>query len=186
VIYTNLGRRIIVVLIAVVAIALIVYYLVLRPMRREEVPVGIEEVPEETRSVTLYFAGPDADRLVPETHEIAVEDALEEQVEAVITELVRGPRGGDKVSSIPDGVQVLQVFWVEDTQTLYIDFNRALVTNHPGGSTGEYYTISTIIKTIGDNFPQVRYVQFLVSGYPVETIAGHYAVDKPLDLLRWK
>ena len=184
---TNLNRKIIIVLIAVVAIALIVYYLIMRPvMRREREPVGIEAVPEETRSVTLYFAGPEADKLVPETHEIAVEEGLEAQVRAVIAELARGPAGRDKVSSMPDGVQILQAFWVEDTQTLHLDFNRALVTNHPGGSAGEYYTISTIIKTIGDNFPQVRYVQFLVSGYPVETIAGHYAVDKPLDVLRWR
>jgi len=187
VIRTNLGRKIIIVLIAVVAVVLIVYFLVMRPaMKREKAPVGIEEVPEETRSVTLYFAGPEADKLVPETHEIAVEEGLEAQVRAVIAELARGPADRDKVSSIPDGVQILQTFWVEDTQTLYLDFNRALITNHPGGSAGEYYTISTIIRTIGDNFPQVRYVQFLVAGYPIETIAGHYAVDKPLDVLRWR
>jgi spore germination protein GerM len=185
VIATNLGRKIIIVLIAAVAVMLIVYYLLMRPAGRRE-PAGVEEVPEETRSVTLYFAGPEADKLVPETHEIAVEEGLEAQVRAVIAELARGPAAAGMVSSIPDGVQLLQAFWVEDTQTLYLDFNRALVTNHPGGSTGEYYTITTIIKTIGDNFPQVRYVQFLVSGYPVETIAGHYAVDKPLDVLRWK
>ena len=184
---TNIGRKIIIVLIAVAAIALIMYFLVIRPaMKREKAPVGIEEVPEETRSVTLYFAGPEADKLVPETHEIAVEEGLEAQVRAVIAEFARGPADGDIVSSMPDGVQILQVFWVEDTQTLYLDFNRALVTNHPGGSAGEYYTITTIIKTIGENFPQVRYVQFLISGYPVETIAGHYAVDKPLDVLRWR
>lgn len=187
VIATSLNRKIIIVLIAVVAVALIVYYLVMRPaMKREEAPAVIEEVPEETRSVTLYFAGPEADKLVPETHEIAVEEGLEAQVRAVVAELARDPADGDMVSSIPDGVQIIQVFWVEDTQTMYLDFNRALVTNHPGGSAGEYYTITTIIKTIGDNFPQVRYVQFLVSGYPVETIAGHYAVDKPLDVLRWR
>lgn len=182
---TSLNRKIVVVLIALVAVVLVVYYLVMRPVVKRE-RVVIEEVPEETRSVTLYFAGPEADRLVPETHEIAVEEGLEAQVRAVVTELARGPIDDDKVSSIPEGVQILQVFWVEDTQTLYLDFNRALVTNHPGGSAGEYYTISTILKTIGDNFPQVRHVQFLVSGYPVETIAGHYAVDEPLDVLRWR
>jgi hypothetical protein len=90
------------------------------------------------------------------------------------------------VSPIPDGTQLLQVFWVEETQTLYLDFNRALITNHPGGSTAEYYTITTILKTVQEDFPQVRRVQFLVAGYPVETIAGHYAVDGPIDILGWK
>ena len=89
-------------------------------------------------------------------------------------------------SPFPEGAAILQAFWVEDTQTAYLDFSRTFVTNHDGGSTTEYYTISTILKTIGANFPQVRLVQFLVDGYPVETIAGHYAVDEPLDVLRWR
>ena len=40
--------------------------------------------------------------------------------------------------------------------------------------------------TFADNFPEVRLVQLLVAGYPVETIAGHYAVDKPLEILKWR
>jgi hypothetical protein len=43
-----------------------------------------------------------------------------------------------------------------------------------------------IIKTVGANFPAVRKVQFLIDGYQVETIAGHYAVDKPIDVHRWR
>jgi hypothetical protein len=29
-------------------------------------------------------------------------------------------------------------------------------------------------------------LQILVDGYPVETIAGHYAVDRPIDVMRWR
>jgi len=186
VITTGLDKKIVVVLI-ILAVVIVTFYLVSRWIRvREERPPEVERVPEETRSVTLYYVNREADKLISETHEIAVEEGLEKQVNAVITELIEGPEDEGKVSSIPAGTEVLQVFWVEETQTIFLDFNRAIISNHPGGSTSEYYTIGMILRTIGANFSQVRNVQILVDGYPVETLAGHYAVDEPLDVLRWR
>jgi spore germination protein GerM len=187
VIDTELGKKILIVLI-VLAIVIISLYIVSRWMEMKEVeaPPEVQRVPEETRSVTLFFVSSEADRLLSETHEIAVEEGLEEQVKAVITELINGPEDKKKVSSIPEGTEVLQVFWDEGSQTIFLDMNRAFVSNHPGGSAGEYFTISMLVKTIGANFPQVKNLQLLVDGYPVETIAGHYAVDKPISVLRWR
>jgi spore germination protein GerM len=188
VIRTGLGGKIIMVLIAFVAILLIIFYLIpkLMELGEEAVPPEVRRVSEETRSVTLYFVNEDADRLLTETREIPAEGGLEAQLRGVIGELIEGPADDDKFSPFPEGADVLQAFWVEETQTAYLDFSRTLITNHHGGSTTEYYTISTVLKTIAANFPQVRLVQFLVDGYPVETIAGHYAVDEPLDVLRWR
>lgn len=187
-IITGLGRKILVVLIAFAALLFVIFYLVPRlgEFGREGEPPEIRRVFEESRNVTLYFVNDDADQLVTETHEISAEGGLEGQLRAVVSELVAGPEDDDKYSPFPRGTTVLQAFWVEETQTAYIDFDRTLITNHDGGSTTEYYTISTVLKTIGANFPQVRLVQFLIDGYPVETIAGHYAVDEPLDVLRWR
>ena len=188
VIRTGLGRKIIMVLIAVAAGFLVIFYLIpkLGELGMEEEPPEVRRVSEETRSVTLYFVNEDADRLLTETREIPAEGGLEVQIRGIVNELLRGPGDDDKYSPFPDGTAILQVFWVEDSQTAFLDFSRALITNHDGGSTTEYYTISTVLKTIGTNFPQVRLVQFLVDGYPVETIAGHYAIDEPLDILRWR
>jgi spore germination protein GerM len=186
VIDTKLGGKIIIVLVVVTILVVSVYLISRWREMAEEVPPEIERIPEETRSVTLYFASEEADRLLSETHEIAVEERIEEQVKAVLAELIRGPEDRGRVSPIPQGTEILQAVWVEETQTIYIDFNRVLVSAHPGGSTSEYYTISVIIRTIAANFPQVRRVQFLVDGYPVETLAGHYAVGEPIDVLRWR
>jgi spore germination protein GerM len=188
VIRTGLGRKIVIVIITFVVIVLVVSYLIplMREREREGIAPEVQRVSEETRSVTLFFVNEDADKLLTEMREVAVEGRLEEQIRAVVSELLKGPEDDDKVSVFPEGVIVQQAFWVEETQTVYLDFNRALVTNHRGGSTAEYYTISTVLKTIGANFPQIRLVQFLVDGYPVETIAGHYAIDEPLDILRWR
>lgn len=182
-----MGKKIAFVLVTV-AVVIAGTWLVSRWIRagREEPPRAVERVPEETRSVTLYFPDTRADGLAAETREIAVGDSFEEQVKGVLAALIDGPEGRDKVSPMPPQTRVLQVFWVEYTQTVYIDFNRALTADHEGGSAGEYYTISMILRTVSANFPQVRRLQFLVDGYPVETIAGHYAVGKPLDIMRWR
>jgi len=188
VIQTQLGKKIVIVVIAFVAILLVVTYLVPRLGRRgvEGPPPEVERISEETRSVTLFYANEEADGFRTEMRDVPAEGGIEDQVKAVVTELVKGPEDDDLAATFPEGVVLLQVFWVEETQTINLDFNRALVTNHQGGSTAEYYTIATLLRTIGANFPQVRLVQFLIDGYPVETIAGHYAVDEPLDILRWR
>lgn len=184
---TGLGKKIVVVLI-IVAVVVAAYYLLSNwpLMRDRDAPQGIQSVSEETRSVTLFFADREGDRLLAETHEIPEREGFEVLVESVVAELIRGPHDDKLVSVIPPQSDVLQVFWDDEEQTLFLDMNRAFVTNHQGGSTAEYYTISMIIGTINANFPQVRKLQFLVDGYPVETIAGHYAVDKPIDVLKWR
>ena len=155
-------------------------------MREREAPTGMPSLPEETRSVTLFYADREGDGLLAETHEIPEREGFELLVESVVAELIRGPHDDKLVSAIPPKSDVLQVFWDEEKQTVFLDMNRAFVSEHQGGSTAEYYTIAMIVRTINANFPQVRKLQFLVDGYPVETIAGHYAVDKPIDVLKWR
>lgn len=181
---TDLGKKITVAVVAL-AVLIAVIYTVARwseggPGERPEV----QEVSEETRSVTLYFAGRDADGLVAETREIPVREGVANEVKAVMAALISGPSGGESVSAIPPGTMVHEVFWIEETGTLYIDFNRGITTGD--GSTEEYYTITTIVRTVGANFPQVASLQFLVEGYPVETLSGHYGVEKPIDIRRWR
>ena len=187
-IQTELGKKIVIVVVTFVVLFLVITYLVPRLGRREreEPPPEVQRISEEMRSVSLYFANEQADGFRTEMREVPAEGGIEDQVQAVIKELIEGPEHEDLVATFPQGTELQQVFWVEETQTIYLDFNRALVTNHPGGSTGEYYTIGTVLETIGANFQQIRLVQFLIDGYPVETIAGHYAVDEPLDVHRWR
>jgi spore germination protein GerM len=184
---SSTGNRIIQVLL-VLAIVIVSFALIAKysKLKREEASGSISPVPEETRSVMLFYASRQADGLLSEMREIAVGEGLENQVKQVFKALLLGPEDDKMVSAMPRGTEILQVFWVEDTQTLFLDFNRALLLAHTGGSTGEYYTISMVLKTVSSNFPQVRNLQFLVDGYPVETIAGHYAIAKPLDIMRWR
>ena len=183
----DLGRKIVFVLltflIIVLAIIIIVRWI---DLKEEEGPRVVKEVPGEIRTVTLFFANSSADGLLSETRDITSEGGLENEVKQVIAALLLGPEDKKGVSAIPVGTEIIRVFRVEDKKTIYLDFSRALVSNHTGGSAGEYYTIKTILKTIEVNFPQVEKVQFIIAGYPVNTIAGHYKVDAPLSVRKWR
>jgi hypothetical protein len=183
----DLGRKIIFVLLGL-AIAVAVFILVARwgRMRQEERPPVVTEVPGETRTITVFYGSRDATSLVEETREITSSGRLEDEVGEAVNALLEKPQDDALVSAIPPGTKIERVYWVEDEETLYLDFNRALTANHPGGSVSEYFTIKVILKTISANFPQVSSVQLLVSGYPVETIAGHYGVSEPLDVRKWR
>lgn len=182
-----IGRRILFVLLGL-AIAVAVFILAARmgKMREEEPPRPVRELPGESRTITVYYGSRDATTLVEETREITSRGGLENEVEEALNTLLAEPDDENAVSAIPRGTRILRVYWVEEDETIYLDFNRALTANHPGGSTGEYFTIKVILKTISTNFPQISKVQILVSGYPVETIAGHYGVEKPLDVRKWR
>lgn len=183
---TGIGRKIIIVIATLAVVAGGVYLSFRAKDIWKRVAPAVQRVPEETKSITLFFGNREADRLLSEMREVPVEQGFEGQVKVVLAELVKGPQDSEKMSAIPAGAELLSAFWVEDTAILYLDFGRALVSNHPGGSAGEYYTIASILKTISTNFPQVAKVQLLVDGAVVESIAGHYAVDKPLNVLEWR
>ncbi|MCD6379375.1 GerMN domain-containing protein [bacterium] len=184
----DLGRKIMTVLLAffIIIVGIMIIYRWIDLKEKEEGPRVVKEVPGEIRTLTLFFANSTADGLLSETRDITSEGGLENEVKQAIVALLAGPEDKDKVSAIPNGTEISSVFWAENKETIYLDFSEALVSNHMGGSAGEYYTIKTILKTVGVNFPQVAKVQFLVSGYPVNTIAGHYKVDSPLSVKGWR
>jgi germination protein M len=137
------------------------------------------------KSVTLYFADNEAKSLVTEKRDIPFGDSLEENVEATLAALIGGPTQSG-VAVLPGETRLEQTYWSEENQTLYLDFNAALVAKHPGGSAAEYSTISALVRTIAANFPMVKRVQILVDGQPVETLAGHFDTSKPIEIATWQ
>jgi len=138
------------------------------------------------RSVVLYFADPSAEGLVTERREIPAGAVLEERVEATLRALAAGPDQQGALPILPREARVVQSFYDEEDGVLYVDFNTALVTQQPGGSAAEYYSISALVRTLGANFPEVTAVQILVDGQPVDSLAGHFDTSRPLDVATWQ
>jgi spore germination protein GerM len=157
-----------------------------RHVAQAPAPKRVESVPEGTRNVTLFFADLDEPNIHGETRELAVGHRLDEQVRQVIDALIAGPAGADGISAIPAGTKLLSVMVEADSGTVYLDFSSELVAAHPGGSAAEYCTIASIVRTVGENFPELQRVQLLVDGAQVESIAGHVRADEPFIVKEWR
>jgi spore germination protein GerM len=171
------------VVIAAVAIAVgTAAYIWHRSTRVEPVPEqpeGVTVVPEGSRTVTLFFAEKNEEALLPETRLVAAGKDFTEQA------LLAGPQG-DAVSTIAEGTRLLNAFYDSESAVLYLDLSSELVAGHPGGSSAEYYTIAAIVRTVAENFPEVRAVQILVEGLQVGTIAGHIDAYQPFLVRDWR
>jgi len=138
------------------------------------------------RTIVLYFADPAAEGLITERREIPLGTTLEEGVESALRALAAGPDQRTALPVLPRQARVMQSFYDEEDGVLYLDFNTALVTQQPGGSAAEYYSLSALVRTIGTNFPEVTAVQILVDGQPVDSLAGHFDTSRPLDVATWQ
>jgi len=150
------------------------------------VPSPITVVPEGSRTVTLFFADADDPILVTESRQVAIGRDFETQMRQVIRALAAGPDASEHVGTIPDGTELLAAFYEPEQFTVYLDFSGEFVAGHPGGSTAEYFTVSAIMKTISENFPEVQAVQILVEGSQVGTIAGHIDASAPFLVRHWR
>jgi len=182
------GRHLAIIGLAALLVLAGVLWLVTRQPRPPQAPAPerVESVPEGSRNVTLYFAAADEPSLYSETREVAVGHRMDEQIRQVIGALEAGPDSDRGVSALPAGARVLAVMVDADSGTVYLDFSSELVAAHPGGSAAEYCTIAAIVRTVGENFPEVQRVQLLVDGSQIETIAGHLRADEPFLVREWR
>lgn len=134
-------------------------------------------VPEESRTVTLFFASPDDDSLVRESRRIEPCGELAECVEAVLDELTNGPIG-DHAPTLPPGASVQDVQVEGDTAV--IDFGQELVDGLPEGSSAEMTAVYSVVDTVAVNFPEIKRVRFLIDGEPLKDLKGHLDLREPL------
>jgi spore germination protein GerM len=178
--------KIVVILLVVVAGVLL---FALRERRPEEaLPEGgvlAEDVGPGVQTVVLVFGDRSASRLVEERREIVVPDDRSERARRILEALAEGPSESGAVRTLPEGTKVRKVVF-DGTGGAYVDFSRELVDNHPGGSTGELFTIRSVVQTLARNFPDVETVRFLVEGKEIETIAGHIDASVPMSVEQYE
>jgi len=85
---------------------------------------------------------------------------------------------GAAFTPLPSGTNVLSVRTIDDPCT--VDFSREIRTMNMGPDW-EAAVVSAIVRTLSQ-FRDVNSVVILVEGKPVETLAGHVDVSRPLTL----
>lgn len=136
------------------------------------------QAPRSTE-VSLYFMDAEELKLMVEKRTIGQAVNIVEQMKLTVAELIKGPTTV-LMSTIPEETKVREVF-LDEKGCAYVDFSRAISQNHPGGTTGELVTVSSIVNTLTTNFPEeIRKVQILIGGKEAKTIAGHIDISRPV------
>ena len=157
-----------------------------RWMRQEPPPpalTGVDSVNAGVHSVQLWFGAPRGDSLIREPRDVVEAGALHERVSGLVAELARGP-GKRGVATLPAGTAVLHVH-LDERGLLVVDLSRAFQQNFRGGSGAEYLAISSLVRTLGANLPEVKQVQIACGGATIPTLGGHLPLDRPLDVSEW-
>jgi len=127
-------------------------------------------------TITLYFGGKQALYLEPEIREVEKDDRSIERV--IIEELIKGPTKSGLYRTIPEGTKLISV--EIKNGIAYVNFSRDLKEKHWGGSTGETFTIYSVVNSLTE-LPYIKKVQFYIEGNKNETIAGHILLDEPFE-----
>lgn len=101
---------------------------------------------------------------------------LPAQAQIAVEELVR--MGGD-LSPLPPNTVVREV-WISPSGIAYVDFAAGFPELLPQGSLGELHAVYGVVATLTSSFPNIRAVQLLVDGEPVDTLTGHVDTATPL------
>ncbi|MEJ6952556.1 GerMN domain-containing protein [Natronospora cellulosivora (SeqCode)] len=133
-----------------------------------------KEIVEEYKDFEVYFSTKDAMFLEAELRQLAIEDIF---VDA-IKHLIKGPESIDLSRTIPDGVELIDIDI--RSNVAYINFNRALIENHWGGSAGEILTVYSIVNTM-TGFPDIDAVNIMIEGNKLDSLSGHLDLSEPIE-----
>jgi len=118
------------------------------------------------KEVDIYFSTADAMYLQAEKRELSGEDIYRD----IAAELNRGPDNKSLRETIPQEVKLID-YQIKDG-LLILNYNKELVENHWGGSTGESLTVYSIVNSY-TSLENIDQVKILIEGKEIETLAGH-------------
>jgi len=181
-----LGRAtLLLIVVAIIAGAVTIWWFRRQSARPTTVNAEVA-LPRGTRAIELYFPDDDGTGLALETREV-VEDQAEGEtlVRTVVGALLDGPDGKTLARSFPDGV-TLQHVYRDPGGGLYLDFSPKLRFGFHGGSTAEEWLVSSLLRTLAANVPDVSRVTITAGGQPIVSLAGHIRLDGPLLVSEWR
>jgi spore germination protein GerM len=135
------------------------------------------------RSARIWFVARAGDSLVSESREIIEQTGLHERVASLLGELTRGPAGAG-LTLLPAGTS-LRYAYLDDRGLLTLDLSGAFRSGFRGGAGAEELAVATLVRTLGDNLPEVKRVMIVCEGAPLASLGGHLPLDRPLELADW-
>ena len=139
--------------------------------------------PAEKIRVTLFFPLAEDGLLRPEERDVEKPADAAGFARELMREEIAGPKDPKLVPALPDKFTLRNVFVPGDGQVV-VDFNVDSAWARSAGSSDELAAVGAIVDTLLQNLAQTDRVRILVNGNPVETLAGHVDVSRPLPAMR--
>lgn len=124
----------------------------------------------------LYFGDTAGGGLVREDRSAVMPVTLAGRLSACIRELAEGSHAGHAPVLQP-GAGLARAF-VDPWGLAYLDFDAVSFTS--SGDREEWLAVASIVRTVCDNFPEVREVRFMVGGQVVTSLGGYIDLEEPL------
>ena len=135
------------------------------------------------RSARIWFVARAGDSLVSEPREMIEQSGLHERVASLLDELTRAPTGGG-LALLPAGTSLRHAY-LDERGLLTLDLSGAFRSGFRGGAGAEELAVATLMRTLGDNLPEVKRVMIVCEGAPLASLGGHLPLDRPLELADW-
>jgi spore germination protein GerM len=133
---------------------------------------------ESKRRVLLVFAS-ERGSAEMEEREIYRTASLVNQAKQVVLDLLEGPHGRGLVRTWPQGSGMRELF-LDPKGRCVLDLSPETLQVQPGGTTAEYLSLYSLVKSLTGTFPEIQSVQILIGGERRETLAGHIDISGPL------
>ena len=146
-------------------------------------PATSDTVGTGFRSARRWFVARSGDSLVSEPREVIEQTGLHDRVATLLDELVRGPTD-EGLTLLPPGTRLRHAY-LDDRGLLTLDLSGAFRTGFRGGAAAEELAVATLVRTVGDNLPEVQRVTIVCEGMPLASLGGHLPLDRPLELADW-
>ena len=125
--------------------------------------------------MTLYFADGNAQYLTAERRKATlVDNSLEK---TIVTEITKGPDGGDAYATVPKETKVLSVETKEGI--CFVNLSEDFISKFSGGTTEATMAIYSIVNSLSE-LPDIDKVQFLIDGVKVDSF-GDYVFSEPFE-----
>ncbi len=135
----------------------------------------------ETVRVTLYFPDAEGALLHPEERDIPKPATGALFLQALFSELQKGPTREGLMAVIPPKMQLRNAFLLHEGEAV---LDLAVDSGLTFGSDEELAIVAALVDTTLQNVAETSRVRILVNGEPAETLGGHVDLTRPLLFLR--
>ena len=126
--------------------------------------------PTTVQNVVLYFSDEQGTGLVAENRKIQISSNIPLE-KYIVEELIKGPQNKQHVYTVPVETKINDIKTKDGV--CQIDLSSEFKSKHPGGSSGELFTIYSIVNSLTESSPKVKKVAFLIDGKKQSEYKGH-------------